>query len=327
MNVCVLHNEVSPEAGPDEQDVLIQAAEITATLERMGHSAFRLAAGLDCAAILSTIRDAGTGIVFNLIESLAGSDALIHLYPGLFEAGGIPFTGSSAAALFLSSNKLIAKRMMARAGIPTPGYIDLSGPCRSEPESGTYIVKSVTEHASIGLDSDCVIEITSLNDAETARTTFAERFGSKSFFAEAFIPGREFNLSILDGPGGPEVLAPAEILFTNFGNNPAIVGYRAKWNEASPEYHNTQRSFSFDSKDDDLLAELMATALSCWSEFGLRGYARVDFRVDALGRPWVLEINANPCLAGDAGFMAAAEQSTLTAEAVVERILQATALS
>ena len=56
--VCVLHNEVPADAGPDEQDVLIQAAEITATLERLGYAVFRLEAGLDCHSC--PVRNTGT---------------------------------------------------------------------------------------------------------------------------------------------------------------------------------------------------------------------------------------------------------------------------
>ena len=39
---------------------------------------------------------------------------------------------------------------------------------------------------------------------------------------------------------------------------------------------------------------------------GLQGYARVDFRIDRNGKPWVLEVNANPCISPDSGFIAAA---------------------
>jgi hypothetical protein len=53
----------------------------------------------------------------------------------------------------------------------------------------------------------------------------------------------------------------------------------------------------------------------------LKGYGRVDFRVDSRGRPWVLEINANPCLAPDAGFAAAAIQTGVDFKGVVERII------
>jgi len=62
-------------------------------------------------------------------------------------------------------------------------------------------------------------------------------------------------------------------------------------------------------------------ALRCWKAFGLAGYARVDFRVDGAGRPWILEINTNPCLSPDAGFVAAAARAGLCFDDVVLRIL------
>ena len=62
-------------------------------------------------------------------------------------------------------------------------------------------------------------------------------------------------------------------------------------------------------------------ALQCWKLFELRGYARVDFRVDAHNRPWVLEVNANPCISPDSGFVAASQKAGLTFEQVIDRII------
>ena len=126
-------------------------------------------------------------------------------------------------------------------------------------------------------------------------------------FAEAYIDGREFNLSLLASKAGPQVLPPAEIRFEDYPEGKTrIVGYRAKWHESSFEYLHTVRSFEFPPEDDELLSRLKDLAVRCWSLFDLRGYARVDFRVDRDGRPWVLEVNVNPCLSPDAGFFAAA---------------------
>jgi len=71
-----------------------------------------------------------------------------------------------------------------------------------------------------------------------------------------------------------------------------------------------------------LLGALKAFAIQCWQIFNLKGYARVDFRVDYGNHPYVLEINANPCLSPDAGFMAAAERAGLSMKDVVQRIIQ-----
>jgi D-alanine-D-alanine ligase len=90
-----------------------------------------------------------------------------------------------------------------------------------------------------------------------------------------------------------------------------IVDYKAKWDADSFEYNNTIRKFDFQDDDSQLISSLQEISLQCWNVFSLRGYARVDFRVDNNGKPWVLEINTNPCLSPDAGFAAALEQAKI----------------
>ena len=101
------------------------------------------------------------------------------------------------------------------------------------------------------------------------------------WFAEEYIDGREFNLSLLAMDTGPEVLPPAEILFPGFSPGMTrIVGYRAKWVADSFEYNHTPRTFEMTDQDADLVEHLTELAQRCWTLFELRGWARVDFRVE-----------------------------------------------
>jgi D-alanine-D-alanine ligase len=169
------------------------------------------------------------------------------------------------------------------------------------------------------MDDAAVVD--SLGAARRALTRRAGTPGAP-WFAERFVEGREFNLSVLDGPDGGVVLPAAELIFTDFPEDkPRIVGYAAKWDEDSFEYRNTTRSFDAAPVDAPLLAELALMARRCWDVFALRGWARVDFRVDRAGRPWILEVNANPCLSPDAGFAAAVGRAGLTFAGAVQRIL------
>src|SRR5262249_28596630 len=135
-------------------------------------------------------------------------------------------------------------------------------------------------------------------------------------FAEEYIAGREFNLSLLTsqhGDGIPQILPPAEIDFSSFPTDrPRVVDYAAKWDERSFAFQNTPRRFDFQDADQPLLDILKTLAIECWKLFDLRGYARVDFRVDREGRPWILEVNTNPCLSPDAGFAAALAQANIS---------------
>jgi len=162
--------------------------------------------------------------------------------------------------------------------------------------------------------------------AVAARAELARRAGraGSPWFAEAFIEGREFNLGLLDGPNGPTVLPPAEMLFEDFPEGkPRIVGYAAKWHEDSFEYSHTVRRFDLPGQDGALVAEMSRQALACWRLFGLRGWARVDFRVDGAGRPFILEVNANPCLSPDAGFAAGLARAGIPFIEAVGRIAAA----
>jgi len=321
--ICILLNATGPGSGSDELDVLVQADEISASLKNLGYRPVRTETDLDLGKALTAVRATGADKVFNLVESLDGSDGLIHLVPAVLEQAGVPFTGSSAEAMFLTTNKPLSKRIMTHRGIATPAFIDLSPERPALPGPGEYIIKSAWEHASAGIGDDSIVTIGSEEDIIAVREKFSRRFRSPKFFAEKFIEGREFNISLLEGPAGPEVLPHAEIIFSGFEGKRKIVGYGAKWDDSSHEYLNTRRNFDFPDKDRTLLQDLTGISLECWRLFGLRGYARVDFRVDEQGGPWVLEVNVNPCLSRDAGFMAAAFEGGYTHEKVIELILKA----
>lgn len=318
--VAVVYGAVAAGAAPDEQDVLLEVETVQQALAALGFAPVAVPLTLDLEAVRQRLLHLRPAFVFNLVESVEGLGRLIHLAPALYESLGLPYTGAASEAMYLTSNKPLAKRLMASAGIPTPEWGAAAAQGLPVPGfAGPYIVKSVWEHASIGIDESSVVE-DARKVAAIARKR-QRRFGGE-WFAERFIDGREFNLSLLGGADGVELLPPAEMLFVDYpAGKRRIVDYAAKWHAGSFEFCNTVRRFEFGADDRPLLEELEAIARSCWRLFGLRGYARVDCRVDPDGRPWVLEININPCLSPDAGFAAAAARRELDLAAVAGRII------
>ena len=292
--VIVVHDEHAAWGAPDARDALDQAVHVADTLATLGVDAEILPVGLDLAPLERRLAAACDTAVFNLVESLGGRAALIHLVPTLLETLGVPFTGCSASAQQLSSNKLLAKRRLVAEGLPTPELLDGSA------RGGPWIVKSVWEHASVGLDDASVVADASAAGALIEKKR-AELGGD--WFAERYVPGRELNVALLAAPDGVHTLPVAEIEFVAFPpDKPRIVGYAAKWDPTSFEYRATPRRFGVEPA---LASRAAGLAVDCWNAFGLTGYARVDFRVGPDGALSILEINANPCLAPDAGFAAA----------------------
>ena len=322
MKAVVLHSDVPEDAGMDEKDALVQAAVVSSALSELGYECTIMPFSLNCAHIIDVLRDLRPAFVFNIVETMAGHGSLIHVAPSILDFLKIPYTGATTEAMFLTSNKVLAKHALNAAGIATPQLFLPHENYGGHFVEGTYIVKAVWEHASTWLHNDSVIHARDSHQLREAMASRQRQLGM-ACFAEAFIEGREFNLSLLTGDGGPQVLAPAEIRFDDFPPGKVrVVDYLSKWVEDSFEYHHTPRCFDFPEEDSPLLLRLKDLALQCWRVFDLRGYARIDFRVDSAGKPWVLEVNTNPCLSPDGGFYAALDRSGLRFARAIERIIR-----
>lgn len=333
MRVAFLYNRSTEDPAHSAEDDLPTRSPIVAALCRLGHRVTPIACTLDLSPVRRWLQRAKPDVVFNHVESLGGSDAMMAAATLLLDAMGLPYTGSPTQALVATASKLATKQRLAQAGLPTPGWITddfglrIAG-CGLEAASFNpqpeirnpkYILKSVFEHASFQMDDAAVVgPAPSMEVVGLIRQR--EKKLVRPYFAEQFIEGREFNLALLGDK--PQVLPPAEIDFSAFpAGKPRIVGHMAKCDAASFEYHHTPRRFDFPAADRPLLRRLRELAIECWRLFGLRGYARVDFRCDGDSQPWILEVNTNPCLMPEAGFAAALARAGISYDDGIQRIL------
>jgi D-alanine-D-alanine ligase len=319
-SVLVLYESLGAGARPDELDALVQVREVSEAIGKLHWAVRRHEVDLNLEEALERLLQNKPDCIFNLVESLNGRGELIGVVPALLESIAIPFTGSGSDAINLSSQKILAKRWMRLHDIPTPDWLTAAEAAdERKEENRTWIVKSLWEHASLGLDDGSVVQGHAAARQRISHCT--ERYGG-TWFAEQYVDGREFNISIIEQNGQPHVLPVAEMTFADYPpEKPRIVGYPAKWDESSPEYAATQRRFAV--LDAAVREQLVDVSRKCWALFGLRGYARVDIRMDSGNIPWVLEVNANPCLSRDAGFAAAATEAGFRYSQVIDMVLHA----
>ena len=297
MKCVVLHQDVPPDAPPDEQDVLAQAASVAAVLRRFGWAAVARAVTLDLGTLARELAREPPDLVFNLVETLAGFGALAAAVPALLESLRVPFTGNGAAAVALAADKQATRRALRLAGIPVP-----PGPEDGWP--GPFIVKRATEHASIGLGPHSVVaQLPSLEHG---------------FYAEAFIDGPEYNVSMLADPDGcctvlpiPELVYAAEWP----AGMPRIFDYAGKWDPVHPHFLLTSSRFSN-------AAELAPLARAVWDALGLAGYARIDLRLGTGSVAYVIDVNANSCLNEGICLAAAAAQAGIDYATLIGRIIE-----
>ena len=319
--VPILVNTLPEEARWDEADILTQIEAVKEGLRDSGYRSWVMEYTTNVEKLLESFQRIRPLAVFNLVEAVHNQNRLQYMAPLYLQRLGVPFTGNSSEALRLTTDKILAKGIMAKKGVRTPWWIETGTRLRPAEadlrrRTRTLIFKPVDEDASVGLREDLI----GPHSWEKALDVLQRLQGDSGlrYMAEEYIEGREINVSLIEVGGAPCLLPEVEQDFSHLPSGfPHVVGYRAKWDKASLEYGRIPRAHRFSSGDERILEVIRNMALQCWYIFDLSGYARVDFRVDRKGTPFVLEVNANPCLSPEAGFAYAASLMGLTMKDLV----------
>lgn len=320
MKVAIVYNDPVAER-PDSVDVLDQVTMVREALGNLGYDqlSFPVGSGTDpFSLLLSQLRQYSPAAVFNLFEGLNDDQRYCPMVASLFEMARIPYTGVPFPAILTTTDKIIAKSILTAYGLPTPPWQAYDGDPGQIIVPPPWILKPAWEDGSVGIDDGSVVE-----DQETLLEKLRDMHGrhrGRQVLIEQYIDGREINVPLFEkAETGVEILPVSEILFEEWpAGKPKIVNYSAKWVEDSFEYENTQRTFAPENAPVDLIKDL---ALRCWRIFQLRGYARVDMRLDGRGNPYIIEINPNPCIGGESGFISSVREAGYTNEDFVREMV------
>lgn len=292
--VVILHNKISETPTTDELDVLEQVKDVNEALIELGYQTAIVPFSFNIEEAIAHIKAENPKFVFNLVEGIDNDGQLITIAPAILDYLKIPYTGCTKEAMFITSNKVLTKQIMKQHDIPTAEWV--TSDCARDNvflDNERYIVKATWEDASIGLDEDAVVSPTSKEDLLNIIQGKNEKYKIE-FFAERYIHGRDFTISMAAKHQSPV----CEVTFMDYYSDDKVrvFNYNAKWVKDTPEYDNTDIEFEFEGIKKSTIEEMQRLADECWDIFNLNGYARVDFRVDEQGKPFVLEVNPNPCI-------------------------------
>ncbi|HEX6536011.1 MAG TPA: hypothetical protein VF041_15550 [Gemmatimonadaceae bacterium] len=260
------------------------------------------------------VRRGKLDLVVNLCEGIDGVAALEPSVISVLEVIGVPFTGGSSWTTSLCLRKHVVNAILERAGLPVPRF-GVVRPGGAIPTVGfPAICKPAAEDASIGVEQRSVVRTVRALAARVE--AMHERWDE--LLVQRYIDGREVNVGIL----GDTVLPISEIRFDDMPKGMwRIVSYRSKWEPGSDEDGGTVPQCPADL-EPGLADELRRIALAAWQVVGGSGYGRVDLRIDRAGRPWILEVNANPDIAPDAGLARMARAAGMDYGALVRAVCE-----
>lgn len=311
MKIALLFDGASALGKSADLSILETAEAIEQTLVSDGHEVVRIPAYID-GRWVERMRRGKFDLVFNLCEGLDGVAALEPSVISALEVLGVPYTGSASWTTALCLRKPVVNAFLERMGLPIPRFGVVHRDAALPTVGFPAICKPAAEDASIGVEQRSVVR--TMRALAARVEAMHERWDE--VLVQRYVEGREVNVGIV----GNRTLPPAEVVFDDLPRGMwRIVSYRAKWETGSDEDLGSRPVCPADLPDT-LAAELARLALAAWRAVGGQGYGRVDFRVDRTGRPWILEVNANPDIGADAGLARMASAAGMDYAALIRAI-------
>lgn len=294
--------------------------DVVRTLREIGHEVRALGVQDELHPIRVAVDEFKPHIAFNLLEEFHGSVLFDQNVVSLLELLRVPYTGCNPRGLIISREKALAKKLLIYHRIRVPDFhvfpIGRKG-ARPRRLGFPLIVKSLTEHASLGISQASVVG----SDEELAeRVAFVHRRLATDAIVEQFIEGREIYVAVM-GNERLTALPARELVFEHARTDgPLIATERAKHDLAYQRRHGIEQRQA-ENLPPAVEATIGHLSKRIYRILALSGYARLDYRLDPEGRLWFLEANPNPEIASGEEFASAAQQAGLSYPELLQRIV------
>ncbi len=300
-----------------EREFLKQIDSIRKILKKKYTSVDTLAINKDVKSAIKKILSYSPDLIFNFVESIEGNANYESFIAGVFDLLGIPYTGNGPITLGNCLIKARTKQILQSHGLRTARHFiaELNQiPAKSEFKlKYPVILKLAREDASIGISEFSVSH--NYNDMKK-RLEFLFNSFNQEVLIEEYIEGRELNVAIL----GDQILPISEITFDALPSElPKIVTYEAKWSPESIYYKSTVPKCPAEL-DDQLKQKIEKMAFAAFDALDCHDYARIDIRLNQKSIPYIIEVNPNPDISPDTGFVRSAASAGISYEELIYKI-------
>ena len=289
-----------------EREVSLRSGQgVLEALVRQGFDAVSIDPGPD---LIEQLRQAQVEVVFNALHGGTGEDGTI---PALLDYAAIPYAGSGMVASALAMNKLLTKRLLRSAGLPTPDFVHVTNQAGLQEQ-----VSAVIDRLDLPVVTKPLAEGSSLNvsipkDEDSLRQALAKllaQYGEA--LVERFCDGTEIAVGVLGVGESLRALPVLELV-----PHKEFYDYEAKYTEGLTELIAPARI------SPQATQSAQDIAVQTHQELGCVGISRVDMHLASQEQIWIHELNTIPGLTELSDIPAAAAAVGMSYDKVILEIL------
>jgi D-alanine-D-alanine ligase len=293
---------------------------VVRALRELGHDVRNLGVATDLGVIRTGIEEFKPDVVFNLLEDFMDVPIFDQNVVAYLELLDVPYTGCNSRGLMLARDKAITKKILSFHRIPVPEFhVFRMGHAIVRPKKLAFplIVKSLTKEGSAGISKLSVVDS---DQKLKERVALVHKRQHTDAIVERYVDGRELYVGVM-GTRRLQVLPVWEMVFQNLTDQaPRNATERVKWDPAYQKKHGIDTDAA-KGIPDATVAQIQNLCRRVYRILELSGYARIDLRLDAAGKVYVLEANPNPQIAKGEDFADAAEHAGVTYTALIQRLV------
>ena len=303
-----------------DPDDMYTENDVYQSLKANGFEVRRLGIFNSLVPLFEEIRDFQPDVIFNMVEVFNDKTHLEKNMAAVLELIGIPYTGASSENMYLCNDKALSKKIfryhrlrVARFQTFYRGYQVRRPKMIRLPA----VIKPLCEEASRGISQASIVDN---DEAFVERIKFIHGNMNMDAIAEEYIEGRELYVSVI-GQKQLQVLPPREMKFGELPEDePRIATYKAKWDEKYRQRWGIKSAYI--SKLADGVEERIIDACKrAYRALNMRSFVRFDIRITPEGRVYIIEPNANPCLAKEDEVAQSAEKVGISYNQLIRRIV------